>query len=333
MKSIEVSARTIEEAVSDGLQKLGCSISDCRVEILQEGAKGLFGFFGSKPATVRLTLTGEEDDGIDLGAALTEKPAQKAQERRPEKRPDRKPPEPKKPAPEKNKNRAASGPQEAEKPADVLERFRSAPLPGDAKHPKPAPEKPARPPKPKKQRPPRSEPMEPAEYPEKHAAVPVPEAIERHPEDTLEGMAQQFLIGVTERMGVEVKVAVRRAEDGHLFVNMYGDTLGILIGRRGETLDALQYLTSLLVNRDREDYVRVTLDTENYRAKREEALTRLADRMASRAIKTGRKVSLEPMNPYERRILHSTLQKNPEVTTHSEGDEPFRHVVVVPVKQ
>ena len=105
-------------------------------------------------------------------------------------------------------------------------------------------------------------------------------------------------------------------------------TLGILIGRRGETLDALQYLTSLKVNRGQEGYTRVTLDTENYRAKREEALARLANRMANRAIKTGRKVSLEPMNPYERRILHSALQSNDQVDTHSEGEEPNRHVVI-----
>ena len=107
-----------------------------------------------------------------------------------------------------------------------------------------------------------------------------------------------------------------------------GDTLGILIGRRGDTLDALQYLTSLEVNRDRDEYVRVSLDTEHYRAKREESLTRLAARMADRAVKTGRKVVLEPMNPYERRVLHATLQDHPYVQTHSEGDEPNRRVVI-----
>ena len=113
-----------------------------------------------------------------------------------------------------------------------------------------------------------------------------------------------------------------------LRVKMAGENMSMLIGRRGETLDALQYLTSLYVNRGQEGYTRVTLDTENYRAKREEALTRLANRMANRAVKTGRKVVLEPMNPYERRILHSALQKNENVSTHSEGEEPNRHVVI-----
>ena len=145
---------------------------------------------------------------------------------------------------------------------------------------------------------------------------------------TPEGKAQEFLIGLTTRMGVNVSVNARQDEEGNVRVDMFGDTLGILIGRRGETLDALQYLTSLYVNRGQEGYTRVTLDTENYRAKREEALRRLANRMANRAVKTGRKVVMEPMNPYERRILHSALQQNDAVTTHSEGEEPNRHVVI-----
>ena len=107
-----------------------------------------------------------------------------------------------------------------------------------------------------------------------------------------------------------------------------GDTLGILIGRRGETLDAIQYLTSLQVNRGNEDYIRVVLDTENYRAKREDSLRRLAMRMANRAQKTGRRVVMEPMNPYERRVMHTALQDHPAVTTHSEGEEPNRRVVI-----
>ena len=125
-----------------------------------------------------------------------------------------------------------------------------------------------------------------------------------------------------------MSVNARQDEEGNVRVDMFGDTLGILIGRRGETLDALQYLTSLQVNKGRGEYIRVTLDTEGYRARREEALIRLANRMANRAVKTGRRVSMEPMNPYERRILHSALQGNPAVTTHSEGEEPNRHVVI-----
>lgn len=149
-----------------------------------------------------------------------------------------------------------------------------------------------------------------------------------HDRETDLGKVQDFLGQLTRLMGVAVEVHVKNDENGNVLANMEGDSLGILIGRRGETLDALQYLTSLYINKGKEGYTRVTLDTENYRAKREEALTRLANRMASRAIKTGRRVNLEPMNPYERRIIHSALQSNNQVDTHSEGDEPNRHLVI-----
>ena len=128
-------------------------------------------------------------------------------------------------------------------------------------------------------------------------------------------------------MGVPAEIAVcERPEQLRMLLS--GENMSILIGRRGETLDALQYLTSLNVNRGREEYLRVSLDTENYRAKREEALRKLAVRMANRAKKSGRRVALEPMNPNERRILHSALQNDPEVTTHSEGEEPYRRVII-----
>ena len=142
------------------------------------------------------------------------------------------------------------------------------------------------------------------------------------------GVAKEFLAELTKLMGVDVTIDMGTDAEGNVYGFMQGDTLGILIGRRGETLDALQYLTSLKVNRGRDSYTRVTLDTENYRAKREDTLIRLANRMANRALRTGRKVSLEPMNPYERRIIHFALQQNEGVTTHSEGDEPNRHVVI-----
>ena len=140
--------------------------------------------------------------------------------------------------------------------------------------------------------------------------------------------AATYLKEILAAMGsTDVTITIEEKDNvGTLMLE--GEDLGFVIGRRGETLDALQYLTSLYVNRGQEGYTRVTLDTENYRAKREEALIRLANRMANRAQKTGRKVAMEPMNPYERRILHSALQNNPNVSTHSEGEEPNRHVVI-----
>ena len=134
---------------------------------------------------------------------------------------------------------------------------------------------------------------------------------------------------MTELMGLDVVLDVQDEEEA-LRIEMQGDNQGILIGHRGETLDALQYLTSLNVNRGREEYLRVSLDTENYRAKREETLINLANRMAAKVQRSGRRMVLEPMNPYERRILHATLQDNPHVTTHSEGEEPNRRVVIAP---
>lgn len=141
--------------------------------------------------------------------------------------------------------------------------------------------------------------------------------------------AEEFLSQVTRLIGLEVSFETEQEEEA-LKINMVGENQGILIGHRGETLDALQYLCSLRVNKDRDEYIRVTLDTENYRAKREQTLINLANRMAQKAVRSGRRMAMEPMNPYERRIMHSALQGNEQVTTHSEGEEPNRRVVIVP---
>ena len=122
------------------------------------------------------------------------------------------------------------------------------------------------------------------------------------------------------------------AENGSLEVDFAGEDMGILIGKRGQTLDSLQYLTSLVVNKEQKDYVRVKLDTENYRKRRKETLENLAKNIASKVKRTRKTVSLEPMNPYERRIIHSALQSDPAVSTHSEGEEPYRRVVVTLVR-
>ena len=300
MRSVESSAKTMEEAISLGLEKLEASIADVTIDIVEEGTKGFLGI-GSKPFVVRLTVREEEQAADDVLSEVKLEDAVKAPEaaEKPEKKPAR-------------KKAKAEQTESAEKPAKQPKAEKPA------KESKPKAEKPAKQPKVEEAK------EEPAE---EQAAEIIPETVLCNPE-TPEGKAQEFLLGLTSRMGVNVSVNARRDEEGNVRVDMFGDTLGILIGRRGETLDALQYLTSLYVNRGQEGYTRVTLDTENYRAKREEALRRLANRMANRAIKTGRKVVMEPMNPYERRILHSALQQNDAVTTHSEGEEPNRHVVI-----
>ena len=145
--------------------------------------------------------------------------------------------------------------------------------------------------------------------------------------NTPERAAVEFIKEMTSRMNVNAQVTAVE-KDGTLAVDIEGDGMGILIGHRGETLNAIQYLTSLVVNKDSKEYIRVTVDTENYRAKREQTLKELAEKMASKARRTGRRVVLEPMNPYERRILHAALQGNASVTTRSEGEEPNRRVVI-----
>lgn len=145
----------------------------------------------------------------------------------------------------------------------------------------------------------------------------------------VEEAAKKFLGEVFDAMEMEVIVDAKYDDaEKALDVDMRGEEIGILIGKRGQTLDSLQYLVSLVVNRGQADYIRVKLDTENYRQRRKETLENLAKNIAYKVKRTKRPVSLEPMNPYERRVIHSALQNDKYVTTHSEGDEPFRRVVV-----
>ena len=147
--------------------------------------------------------------------------------------------------------------------------------------------------------------------------------------ETIDEKAADFLHDVFGAMGISVDVESKlNEEEKELEINLSGDEMGILIGKRGQTLDSLQYLVSLVVNKESEDYLRVKLDTENYRERRKETLETLAKNIAYKVKRTRRSVSLEPMNPYERRIIHSALQNDKYVFTRSEGEEPFRHVVI-----
>lgn len=307
MKSYESTGKTVEEAISDGLKNLGLSIGEVQVDILEEGSKGLFGLFGSKAARVRLTVKEEENTKPVFADSLSDYDAEQRAPKKPQK-----PASPPKTSQAAKTDRAVKTdkPQRTPRPkAEQAEKGnkteRSTPKAEGS-------EKPAR--------------AHKAQKPRIPAEPPVP--AEQRDSGTDEGKVQGFLQELTRLMGLEISVHVHTDEEGNIRVSMQGDALGILIGRRGETLDALQYLTSLHLNKGRQEYTRVTLDSEGYRAKREDALVRLANRMANRAQRTGRKVSLEPMNPYERRILHSALQGHEGITTHSEGEEPNRHVVI-----
>ncbi len=146
-------------------------------------------------------------------------------------------------------------------------------------------------------------------------------------EKSSEEIARDFLNTVLEGIGLEASVDISKDEE-RMNIEISGESMGVIIGRRGETLSALQYLTSLVVNRKTEGYTKISIDTENYKKKREESLIKLANKTAEKVIKYRRNITLDPMNPYERRIVHSSLQGNDKISTFSTGDEPMRRVVV-----
>ena len=150
--------------------------------------------------------------------------------------------------------------------------------------------------------------------------------------DTDDHPSKEFLEKLMKEMGLEITVKVATNAEC-VYVDLDGKDTGTVIGKRGQTLDAVQYLTSLVVNKGEDEYIRVVVDAEGYRAKREATLEKLAYRLAEKAVKTGRSVRLEPMNPYERKVIHTTLQTVPSVTTRSEGSEPHRRVVIEPAKK
>lgn len=160
-----------------------------------------------------------------------------------------------------------------------------------------------------------------------------PAIIKARVKATLEDTVKIFLNDVFAAMNIEVIVKVDyNEEDRSMNIDLVGEDMGMLIGKRGQTLDSLQYLVSLVANKEAEDYIRVKVDTENYRERRKATLENLAKNMAHKVKRIRRSVSLEPMNPYERRIIHSALQDDKYVSTHSEGDEPYRRVVITPKK-
>ena len=156
-----------------------------------------------------------------------------------------------------------------------------------------------------------------------------PAVIKARVKSSVADKAKDFLRDVFDAMDLTVVIDLKYDEENrNIEIDLKGDDMGVLIGKRGQTLDSLQYLVSLVVNKDVEEYIRVKVDTEDYRKRRKETIENLAKNIAYKVKRTKRPVSLEPMNPYERRIIHSALQGDKYVTTHSEGDEPYRRVVV-----
>lgn len=268
--SIRVSAKTVDDAITEALIQLGVTSDRLEYEVIEKGSAGFLGI-GMKQAVIEA----------------------------------RRKPEPKE--------------EKVEEPV-VEEPVRAEPKKVEAVQPqKAAAEKKA------------DEPQKAAF--EKAVEKEVKEEVKKETKlvevqpQTIEAV-EDFLKNTMKAMDMEVELKTEIDQDGALCVDMSGEHMGILIGKRGQTLDSLQYLANRVANKHQEGYVRVKLDTENYRARREETLRHLAKNIAHKVKRNRRPVALEPMNPYERRIIHSALQSDPYVMTHSEGEEPFRKVVI-----
>ncbi len=313
MRSQEFESKTVEEAISYGLQAMDLSLEEVTMEVLEEGSKGLFGLIGAKSARVRLTEKAPvnlEEDEIKVSAPPVAQT----------------PKSPKPPQPQAH-SQTRQPHQPAQTQTNPQTQSHATPQTQPRANPQTQAVRKPNPSNPPKQEKPAERKREPFPAPARKEAAERKEPAARIKTDG--GAAAQFITELAKYMEVEATVQAAY-QDGTLHIDVFGDEKGILIGHRGETLDALQYLTSLVHNKDKEPYERLQLDSQNYRKKREETLVRLANRLADKARRTRRRVTLEPMNPYERRILHSALQGNPHVTTHSEGDEPNRHVVIQP---
>ncbi|MBQ9950031.1 MAG: protein jag [Clostridia bacterium] len=295
-KQIEKSGKTVDEAIWNGVQEMGLSVDEVNIEIIQRGSLGLLGI-GAKPAIVRLTEK-SHDDMLDIKSMFESKEERKGENHKQREN-----------APRQHKiekerpERIRTEPVKAEKSsvqAELSNGFEEESI-ADAVH---------------------NSNMETETEAEAAPTVYTEEAAANIP-------AAQFLSDLLVKMGVEAKVLAAETEDS-LKLRIDTEAAGVLIGHRGETLDALQYLTLLVANRDRShnEYTRVSIDTQGYREKREEVLVRLAKSKASTVRASGKPYKFEPMSPYERRIIHSTLQGNSHVTTHSEGTEPHRYVII-----
>ena len=308
---IQFSAKTKSEAITKACIELGVSSDQLDIQVITEGSNGFFGI-GSKPAIIKVRkvepVSEEQEmkeivetvklDSFKEEALVSVKEEKKPEPVKQEKR-ETKPvsEKPRQPKPAKEKAAKEKQPREPKK---------------DFKESKQIREKAAKPVKPVK-------PAKPVEI------ITDPEEIKE-----VENRARVFLRDVFASMNLgEVEITSEyNTTDGSLEVDFEGEDMGILIGKRGQTLDSLQYLTSLVVNKGKSNYIRVKLDTEDYRKRRKETLENLARGIAYKVRKTRKPVILEPMNPYERRIIHSALQGNKFVETVSEGEEPYRHVVV-----
>ena len=276
MEYIEVTGKSVEEAITNACTKLGIPSDKLDYEVIDKGNSGFLGIFNSKPAKIKVREKQEEPVHVEKKFEKKTDDLKKAEPKKEFKS------EPKKEFKKEHK------PADNHKNAEVKE----------------APKAEAQP-------------------------QPKEEPFTEEQKEVIRKDIKAFLDSMFGAMSMEVNADITfDDEENTVNVDLTGDNMGVLIGKRGQTLDSIQYLTSLVINKNSEKYVRVKLDTENYRKRRKETLESLAKNIAYKVKRSRRPVSLEPMNPYERRIIHSALQADKFVSTRSEGEEPFRHVVV-----
>lgn len=302
---ITISASTLDEAITKALIELQTTSEHLHYEVVQKESAGLLGIFGKKPCIIRAHVMSEAEEKAAAEAKkLEEKKAAEAKRAEEAKKAE----EARKAAAAEAAKKAAAAPKaEAVKTA--------APAPKTTVSEKPVPKREAA--------------KTALESAKELSVEEAPKKAVKINEEAVKKAAKEFLNQVFGAMGMQVSIETAyNASDRELLVSMEGDDMGILIGKRGQTLDSLQYLVSLVVNKETEGYLRVKLDTENYRERRKETLETLAKNISYKVKRTKHPVSLEPMNPYERRIIHSALQNDKYVMTRSEGEDPFRHVVI-----
>ena len=283
MEFKEITAKTVDEAITKACLEFETSSDNLEIQVVQEGTSGFLGFIGSKPAVIKVRKKVQEEE-FDILKELAKKTPVKEEKKEPKKE-------------IKKEMKPVKEPKKGTVTKTQTENKEVKPVAKEAQ-PKPEPRKPV---------------------------VRTEEQVQQMKQD-----AEKFLTGVFGAMELPVEITMNYDKTADcLEIDFAGEDMGILIGKRGQTLDSLQYLTSLVVNKEQQDYVRVKVDTENYRSRRKDTLENLAKNIAFKVRKTRKPVVLEPMNPYERRIIHSALQGNKYVETYSEGNEPYRHVVVV----
>lgn len=324
MEEITVSAKTLDDAITEALVQLGVTSDQLDYDVIEKGSAGFFGI-GMKQAVIKarckITKREIEEPVIDFSDAVKGVKESSIEDSYKEN----------KHVKDSRVNRENKDNRENRKKKDKYNRDRNRNKQRKEVKPEvkqeeklevsPAPIK--------------EEKEEKVERIEKNVK-PVSERKEvelAKVEDATVKACEEFLNSVMAAMGMEVTLTSVIDEEGALNIEMNGDNMGILIGKRGQTLDSLQYLTNRVANKMQNGYVRVKLDTEDYRRRRKETLENLAKNIAHKVRKTRRAVSLEPMNPYERRIIHSALQGEKNITTHSEGEEPYRRVVVTLVRR